>query len=86
MARKYPKILFVNQTTFLLVFFLVPFLLARQIPYSGEPRNVFSQHSKFDKESNGEARDWVFWLGVGANVAQILDFLMSVATGPFEVQ
>ena len=39
---------------------------------------MFSHFSKNGKGSDGDERDWVFWLGIGANVAQILDFLNSI--------
>ena len=44
---------------------------------------MFSQHSKLGIENNTDERDWVFWLGIGANLAQILDFLYSVGTDLF---
>ena len=44
---------------------------------------MFLQHSKSGIERNSDERDWVFWLGIGANMAQILDFAYTIGTAPF---
>ena len=44
---------------------------------------MFSQFSKNGKRNDGDERDWVFWLGIGSDLAQKLEFLYSVGSDIF---